>query len=131
MKTRTDASGRPVILFDLFDDDVGADVEIELPARFETCGRCEGTGRVMNEAIAEHAYGEDEWRKQDEDFKVEYMRGGAGIYGVRCPACNGRNVVAVPDESAADPLILAAYHKRLRDDREYENMCASERRMGA
>lgn len=131
MQTRTDANGKPVIVIFLYDQDADDDVEVEIPARFETCGRCEGTGRVMNEAIAEHAYSQDEWALEDEEFKAEYMRGGNGIYGVRCPACNGRNVVAVPDEAAADPLILAAYHKRLRDDRAYERECASERRMGA
>lgn len=101
---------------------------VELPSRYEVCGRCRGRGAHVNEAIDGHGISGDDECWQDDQFTEMYFSGG---YDVVCTECNGRNVVAVPDEKACDPELLAAYHEYLHDMWEDRQMSAMERRMGA
>jgi len=112
-----------------FEDDDGE--EHALPARFEVCDRCEGHGMHLSPSIGEHAYSAEEFAESyDEDEAAEYFTRG-GMYDVTCLDCGGARVVAVVDETACPPALLAAFLARQEEDAEWARESAAERRMGA
>lgn len=121
-------SERLVIDFTTEDDD-GNEIIHELPACYEVCSRCSGTGSHVNPSIDGHGITEEEW---DRDWSYEerddYM---SGVYDVTCYECGGLRVVLVVDEKTCDKDLLRAYHRDQAEDRAYQNMCEMERKMGA
>lgn len=116
------------------EDDDGNEVEHTLPSKFEVCSRCEGHGTHLHPDIGGHAYTPEEFAESfDDEGREEYFRHG-GIYDVTCKRCGGRRVVPEVDEeacrSAEQKAALELYWKRADDAYEYEQLCASERRMG-
>ena len=103
---------------------------ITVPARYEVCDDCDGEGAVLHEALRAHAYTMDEFHETfDDEDAAEYMKGGAGIYGVPCPTCHGARVRLMPDEdrlSARQRLILDAVR---RQEDELAADLAAERRL--
>lgn len=105
----------------------GSYLETELPTMFAVCGRCDGHGSHVNEAIDGNGISVDEFA-EDPEFAENYFN---GMYDVQCTECNGLRVVPVVDESRCSADLLAAYHEKLEGDYAYAAECAAERRMGA
>lgn len=123
------------IKFTTWDEDE-LEMEMELPAKFDVCGRCEGHGTHMRPGMAEHAYTAEEFEDafHDDEDRAEYFKRG-GIYDVTCETCKGARVVAVVDVAACRRSkdltgVLKLYRAQLEDEAEYQRECAAERRMG-
>lgn len=110
------------------DDD---EVVYTLPAKYEVCPTCEGSGKHVNPSIDSHGISAEEFR-EDPGFAEDYFR---GMYDVPCYECGGRNVVPRIDEGACvsdeDKRALKAWREQLIADADYRRMCEYERRMGA
>lgn len=104
---------------------------VALPHKWVICDQCEGEGRCLHPAIAEHAYSEREFREEfDEDERREYFAGGRGMYGVHCEPCDGTGKVLIPDEERWPEWAqkdLAEQHRWEREQRSEREMLA---RMG-
>ncbi len=77
-------------------DDNEDEVEHELPATNEVCGRCDGHGTHSNSSIDGNGITASEWSEWEQDEQDSYMN---GEYDVTCVKCHGDNVVLVPDTS--------------------------------
>jgi hypothetical protein len=109
-----------------YEDDDGVEHVVQLPAKFEVCGRCEGHGTHLHPAIGEHAYSVEEFNEafDDDESRAAYFQRG-GMYDVTCEQCGGKRVVAVVDEEALerkDPAVFKAY----TDARRVESECRAE-----
>jgi len=104
----------------------GSEKEHELPCKYEVCPTCRGKGKhsLHLGAITQ----EDRERDWDHESWEEYMRGG---YDRTCDRCGGKRVVAVVDRARCPRPLLKLYDEHLREEREYQALCESERRMGA
>lgn len=96
-------------------EEMDAEDECELPARYEVCDRCRGHGQICNPSIG--AITSSEWHEDwDPEEQEAYLE---GRYDVICPECKGRNVVLVVDEEACknEPLksLMEAYFKQIED----------------
>lgn len=112
--------------FKLYTDD-GEDT-VSLPAHYEVCDRCDGTGTHTHSDI--NPTSED--YERDPDFIEEYF---AGRYDVQCEVCHGRNVVlTVDDEDSLNDeqkAILMKLEEQWADEDASRQESAMERRMGA
>ena len=77
---------------------------VSLPGKMEVCGRCSGTGSHTNPSIDGNGLSDD--CLSDPDFMEDYM---GGSYDVTCEECDGRNVIAVADESQFSEMDKAIY----------------------
>jgi hypothetical protein len=100
----------------------GAEIEYALPAKFEVCSRCSGTGSHVNPSIDGNGLSREDF-DQDPDFEEAYFR---GDYDVRCETCKGARVVPVPDLARWTFAQKRAYVKHLRDERDWARDDASE-----
>ena len=101
------------------EDDADETVEIELPAKYEVCPRCNGTGTHVNPAVDGNGLTQEDL-DEDPDFKENYF---AGAYDITCEECKGARLILVPDEERCDPADL----KRYRDHQEFEAQMDRER----
>jgi len=69
------------------------EVTVEMPAHFEVCPRCEGTGTHVHEGVDGNGLSAQDFA-EDPDFKEQYF---AGVYDVTCTECCGKRVVPVVD----------------------------------
>jgi hypothetical protein len=119
------------IKFEMYDEAEGTEIEVELPAKWDVCSRCDGEGKHVNPSIDSHGISREEF-DEDPDFEEAYFR---GDYDVRCEECKGRTTVLVVDEQACKAqgfeVELEAYFKHLREMDAVEREMAAERRMGA
>lgn len=76
----------------LYEDDEG--YEVEVPAKYEVCPRCEGKGTHVNPSIDGNGLSSEDF-DQDPDFREDYM---SGVYDVACHECDGKRVILVADE---------------------------------
>ena len=119
------------VVLTLWNEEEGDEEEVEVPARFEVCPRCEGHGTHLHEAIGSHAYTQEEFDDafSDEEERAAYFQRG-GRYDVCCTECKGLRVVAEADLDRCSPELrqqVEAYQARLaRAQRER----AYERRYG-
>lgn len=96
-----------------------------MPAVFEVCGRCRGTGSIdcFPNGVPEDYFHEDP------DFHEDYFN---GVYDKSCTECNGMRVVPEPDPiTDLDKTVLEAHHEWLKDIADMNAIYAAERRMGA
>jgi hypothetical protein len=118
------------ITFTMLDEET-AEIEVELPAKNEVCGRCGGDGKHTNPAIDGNGISREDF-DQDPDFEQAYF---SGRYDVTCEECGGNRVVPVVDAAScrAQGLEkeLAAYYEYRREMRAMDREIAAERRMGA
>lgn len=115
----------------LFFDDEGVENEVQLPAHWVICSRCDGDGKHTNPSIDGHGITSEEWAHDWTDEEREGYLGGA--YDVVCAECHGRGSrLEVDEEEAkrADPTALRLYMARLKEEEAYNRMCEMERRMG-
>jgi hypothetical protein len=83
-----------------YENESGVEIEVEIPATFEVCGRCEGHGTHLTPSMSGHVYTPaDLMECFDEEERREYFKPG-GRYDVTCHGCGGNRVVAVPDFNA-------------------------------
>lgn len=113
--------GREMLKIEMWDEEEGTDVEVEIPAKFEVCPRCEGKGTHVNPAIDGNGLSREDF-EADPDFEEAYL---AGRYDVRCEECQGERVVLVPDEARMTPADKEIWKKHsrqaARDRRERES----------
>lgn len=109
----------------------GTEAEVELPAKYEVCERCQGEGKHVNPSIDGNGISREDF-DQDPDFEEAYFR---GDYDVNCEECKGRTTVLEVDEAACKAQglekALEAYWQARRDDAAYRREVEAERRMGA
>lgn len=118
------------ITFEMLDEETCA-VEVELPAKYEVCGGCNGEGKHVNRAIDGHGLSREDF-DEDPDFEEGYR---SGRYDVRCEECKGRTTVLAIDEAACKAQglekELKAYWEYRRDMRDMDLEVEAERRIGA
>jgi hypothetical protein len=100
----------------------GSEIEYSLPAKFEVCSRCKGSGSHVNPSVDGNGLTREDF-DQDPDFAESYMR---GDYDVRCSVCEGARVVPVPDLTRWSFAQKRAYVCHLRSEREYQRDVDSE-----
>lgn len=100
--------------------------QVELPAKYEVCSRCEGEGKHSNPSIDGNGITSDEMEELGDDFRENYF---LGVYDVRCECCGGERVELVVDESRLTPEQKESYEKHLKEEREYQREVESERRL--
>lgn len=107
------------------------EIEVELPAKNEVCGRCEGEGKHTNPAIDGNGISQEQF-DEDPDFEEAYR---SGRYDVTCERCGGKRVELVVDAAECKRQglhkELSDYYQHRREIREVEAIYESERRMGA
>lgn len=114
---------RPTIKFEM-ENDEGDEVEVELPAKYEVCHRCEGEGKHVNPNIDGHGITAEEWERDwDEESREAYF---AGRYDVTCEECKGERVVPVVDVDRLSEDQKKTYeeyqrHQRLVAQWDYED----------
>lgn len=109
----------------IFDYEAGDDSEIELPAKFEVCSRCDGKGTHVNPAIDGNGLTHEDFDEAGDDFREDYL---AGAYDVSCELCKGKRVVAVFDRKRATPEQRRAFDRHQRASAEADADEQSERR---
>lgn len=105
------------------------DTEVKLPTRWCICGTCRGNGKESAYLGAITSMDREPggaWEDPD-DFE-DYMRGG---YDRTCQECQGSGKVLEVDTDLLSPSDLKEWERQCQDDRDYERLCAAERRMGA
>lgn len=94
---------------------------VELPGKYEVCGRCQGKGSHVNPNIDGHGITAEEWwgPDWDDESREMYMSGG---YDVSCYECHGKRVVLVVDEERCDKALYDEYYSAL-EQRAHEDYC--------
>jgi len=113
----------PTIQLTLTDAE-GRETAHDLPAKFEVCGRCKGTGAHVNPAIDGNGISPERFA-DDPDFAEAYF---AGHYDVPCEDCHGQRVVPVIDKDRCNPDLLAEYERQQRELAQCRAMEEAERR---
>jgi len=67
------------------------EVTLRLPAIFELCDLCSGSGSVVNPSQDASGLSEEDFER-DPDFEEEYK---SGRYDITCPQCRGKRVIPV------------------------------------
>lgn len=100
----------------------GDEVQVDLPAKYEVCDRCSGTGKHDHPAFSNGFTRED--MDEDPDFAEDYFK---GVYDVRCEECHGQRVVAEIVEADLNAEQKAQYADYLKAQREIAQSYAIER----
>ena len=69
--------------------------DIDIPAHYEVCWRCEGTGSHTNPAVDGNGITASEVDELGPDFMEAYL---AGRYDIQCLECNGERLILEPNE---------------------------------
>lgn len=106
------------ITMELWDDEAGEFVPVDLPARYEVCPRCDGHGTQCKlGAMTGSEY--QEMVDGDPDFPDDYKR---GVYDDVCSECGGKRVV----EEVEMDLLTPDMRKRVEDHFDAEAERAAE-----
>lgn len=100
--------------------------EISVPARYEVCSRCDGTGTHVNPSIDGNGLTYEDFA-EDPDFEEAYF---SGIYDVNCYECKGNRVTLVPDETAMTRRQKFLYDKWSEEQYHYDAERRAEERFG-
>ncbi len=120
---------RGTVTLTIVDDETEDELEVELPAKFEVCGTCDGKGSHVNPSIDSEGISAEDF-DEDPDFEESYF---AGHFDVSCNECGGLRVVPKVDEEALSEPQKAQFKSFLDAESsrwEYEAERAHERRMG-
>lgn len=77
-----------------WEDDDGVEHVTDVPACWEICSDCRGSG---GSSAHLGAFSAEDWAAEDDDFRTDYL---AGVYDQPCRGCGGSGKVQVPDHSA-------------------------------
>lgn len=119
------------ITFTLEDDD-GEEVTHKVPAKYEVCSHCSGSGSHVNSNIDGNGITASEWDEMcddDPDFPEDYM---SGKYDVTCEECKGLRVSLSPDEenmSEEQKELVEQWYKYQARESSYDYEDAYTRRM--
>jgi hypothetical protein len=107
------------------------DQDIEVPAKFEVCERCNGHGKHVNPSIDGNGItGSElaELQHEDPNFLDDYTQ---GVYDVTCYECKGKRVVLQPDwdRLRGDPKLKKQVQEWLDCEAEMAAEQAAELRM--
>lgn len=118
------------ITFETLDEET-CEIEVELPAKYEVCSRCNGEGKHTNPAIDGNGISQEQF-DEDPDFAEAYF---SGRYDVACEVCGGKRVELVVDAAECKrqglDKELKDYYQHRREIRSVEREMEAERRMGA
>jgi hypothetical protein len=67
-----------------FENDEGEIIQV--PGKWEICGRCDGYGTHVNPNVDGNGITQDEMEELGPEFKEDYM---SGVYDVQCEECHG------------------------------------------
>lgn len=113
-----------------YTDDNDEEVEGTLPAKYEVCSRCEGTGTHTNPSIDGNGLTSSDMEDWDAEDVENYK---TGVYDVVCEECGGLRVVLEVDRDAAEkecPDLLKRYEAHEEYDAQYRTEERYQRRMG-
>jgi hypothetical protein len=79
--------------------------DVQIPAKFEVCDVCRGTGSHVNPSIDSHGLSSEDF-DEDPDFRADYL---SGVYDVTCRSCAGTRVTLVVDRDRATTEQLALF----------------------
>lgn len=82
------------IIYNIDEEGCEYEEEVEMPFIWEVCPTCRGRGRHVNPNIDSNGISPEEF-EEDPSFREDYFN---GIYDVCCYGCNGKRVIAVPDD---------------------------------
>jgi RecJ-like exonuclease len=108
----------PIVLYEDTED------AVRLAARYEICPRCGGEG--AHDAW-DNGMSVSEMAEQGEDFVTDYF---AGRYSVPCTVCQGKRVIAVPDELRCTAEQLTTWREYTEAEAEMRAERDAERRAG-
>jgi len=117
-----------ILKVEIEDPETGDEIEVQIPARYEVCDRCEGRGKHVNPSVDGNGLSQEDF-DEDPDFRENYF---SGVYDVPCEDCKGQRVILVPDEANADPetkKLIEAHHNRQRETAEWAAADSYTRRM--
>lgn len=106
------------------DDEGDYSEEIELPAKWEVCGRCHGEGKHDPASFSGGFSAED--FAEDPDFAEEYFK---GSYDVSCEECHGRTTVLMIDEKSLTEEQRKQYETYMKQQYEAARYRSAERRL--
>jgi hypothetical protein len=98
--------------------------EVELPSRWEICGRCRGEGKS---SAYLGAFTQSDMDEAGPEFLEDYV---SGAYDRACDRCDGTGKVRRVDWSKLTRAQRKAWNEQVRDERDYAAEVEAERRMG-
>lgn len=107
-------------------DPDGAEHEIEAPAHWRICSRCDGDGHHSNPSIDGNGITQSEWAEWAPEERDTYMSGG---YDVPCDDCGASGKILEIDAAAFErkyPAFYRLWEQSEREDEEYQDMADSE-----
>jgi len=108
------------------DEDGEFTEEVSLPAKYEVCPRCAGSG-VHDHPAFSSGITSSEWAEWGAEDQESYMQ---GAYDVQCSECDGQRVVLVVDEDKCPAGLLARYEKHQSRQAAYAREREAEIRYG-
>jgi len=97
---------------------------VHLPTKFEVCGQCSGSGKVVNPQVDAGGLTYEDLH-EDPDFEERYF---SGAYDITCPSCGGDRVEAIPQFPV---WLQKLIEERDQDEWDYIRESCAERAMGA
>lgn len=108
----------------------GAEQEVELPAKFEICERCDGHGHHSNPAIDGNGISGEEMAEWDPDEVEGYF---SGRYDIACEeGCDGGKALVVDERRLTkfQRILFKAHQENEDAAAEDRRISAYERKMG-
>ncbi len=118
----------PTMQITLRSDDWDAEMQLNVPCKYEVCTRCEGKGTHVNPSIDGHGLTRDDFA-DDPDFAEDYFN---GVYDVKCYQCCGTRVEPHPDgthRKLSVRLAIRLWEKQQEQRAQWDREDAAIRRM--
>lgn len=100
------------------------DEDLELNAKFEVCGACDGRGKHANHL---GSFAANEWNQLDWETREDYLH---GAYDMICEICKGKRVILIPDENNNSEADLKRWEVAMQEEYSYRAERLAEMRMG-
>jgi hypothetical protein len=114
-----------------YDDETlpeGDEFTVNLPAKWEICGTCEGHGRALKSSLRGAVYTQSDF-EEDPDLRDHVRDVQRGVYDDMCEECRGSGKVLEVDEESIRPDLRERYLAHMEEEYEYEATCRAERAM--
>jgi hypothetical protein len=100
--------------------------ELEIPAKYEVCGTCNGKGSHVNPSIDSNGITPEEFA-EDPGFQEDYF---AGVFDQSCNECHGARVSPEVNWEALNEETKQLVEEHIRGHFDYQYEMAMERKMG-